>query len=431
MSRVVVVTSPDRPVNTVSTTPGVPGIAVTTLTLLLLVPLVTTLVVIPIPVNLIAGAVLIAAAPSLGFKLERRWLRAPANHATGGVLVALGIWLVAWQWQIGDLWLNRQFVLYCGIGVTLTACTAWFRRYCESSVRLIFELKLGSVIASSLVILAAVWLLPADPGALRDFVQHPPLYGHIRHFNYDQLPAVAFAFYFASRADSRASQLAWLVVLTLMGFLMAWSGGRGVMISLCIFLVLVAVFRILPRRSIAVWSSALVLGAVIVVVTGRGDDLFLRIFFKWSGSLNDISSNRLDLWLSSLNVWREDWLSIIFGFGPDAMRTTVRAQIGFPPNVQPHNAFIQVLIEFGIVGLSLFIAVVGGILRRALAILRTSGAPAEGRIVAALLIAFGAYMLVDGIIYHAIPLIMVMLLIAYLFSFDLVDSKRAAESAPA
>ena len=409
-----------------------PVVAVTAVALTLLVPLVATIVVGTFAVNLLAGVTLLAAAFALGVPLERRWLQAPARNALGGMLVFLGVFFAAWEWQVGDLWLNSQLLLYGGIAVALPAFCAWFRESGSYGVRLMFELKLGTVIGTSLIMLVAVWALPHDTDALYNLVVDPPVYGHVRHFNYDQLAAIAIAVYLASEARTGRLSFDWFALLVGMGFLLAWSGGRGVTICLGGFLALVLAFRVLPYRAVVFGFGALALGAMLVVATEQGD-LFLRLFFKWSGSLNEISSNRLELWLGSLGVWRENWVSIVFGFGPDAMRTTIRAQIGFPPNVQVHNGFIQVLVEFGLVGLCVFVAAVWLIARRAFSVLMSQNVPTEARVAAALLSAYGAYMLIDGIIYHAIPLIMVMLLTAYLFSVNpgATDTGGAAAKASA
>jgi O-antigen ligase len=251
----------------------------------------------------------------------------------------------------------------------------------------------------------------------------------LRHFNDDQLPAIALAVYFSWLARGPGAKIAWFVVLTAMGFLMAWSGGRGVMLSVGIFRSLIALFRVAQLRAVALGAAALALGALLVLLYGNAD-FFLGLFFRSSGSLNEISSNRLAIWMGSINVWRESWLSIFFGFGPDAMRTTISSQLGFPGIHQPHNGFVQALVEFGLIGLGLFTAAVAVIARRALAILRSPTASSEVRIAAALLTAFGAYMLNDGIIYHAIPLTMVMLLTAYLFSYRLEPDARIADTGP-
>lgn len=412
--------------------PARSAVAALALALILTLPLLATLVVGTFRVNLTAGAGLIVAAITLGLRFDRRLLETPARQVLGGVLISLGVFIAAWQWQVGNLWLNSQVVLYTGCLACFIALTAWFRQSGADGVRLAFELKLGAVIGSSLVMLAGIWSLPDDPGALLRFLANPPVYyHHIRHFNYDQLPAIAIAVCLAAQARPGPARVAWFALLAAMGFLLAWSGGRGVMISLGIFVFLSAAFRILSLRSILFGIGALAVGALLVFAVGQGD-LLVGQLSKFSGSADVVASRRLGTWLSAVNIWRDGWLSVVFGFGPDAMRTAIRPEMGFPAIVQIHNGFLHVLIEFGIVGLGVFVAAIWFIARRALRILAARSAPREARISAALLVAFGAYMLVDGILYHAMPLIMVMLLTACLYSVDAGTGnwRRSNDAAP-
>jgi O-antigen ligase len=111
------------------------------------------------------------------------------------------------------------------------------------------------------------------------------------------------------------------------------------------------------------------------------------------------------------------------------MRMTVRIRTGFPPVVQPHNTIVQVLIEFGLVGLVLFSALASIVIRRMAAVLLARSVPKDIRMTAALLTVLLPYMLVDGILYYSIPLIMVMFLTAYLFHFDLDPSDGVSNQA--
>jgi O-antigen ligase len=122
---------------------------------------------------------------------------------------------------------------------------------------------------------------------------------------------------------------------------------------------------------------------------------------------------------------------MLFGFGPDAVRMVARAEIGYPPWVQSHSAIVQALIEFGLIGLALQSVAFFVVARRSFFVLRSNIAPSDVRVSAALLVALGAYMLVDGILYHAIPLIMVMLLTAHLFHYDLDSVVNASHSSRA
>jgi hypothetical protein len=71
-----------------------------------------------------------------------------------------------------------------------------------------------------------------------------------------------------------------------------------------------------------------------------------------------------------------------------------------------------------LIGCGFFIALITLVGRRVVRALMERSAAREARVVAAILTVMFGYTLLDGILYHAIPLVFVMLLTAYLFSFD-------------
>ena len=299
----------------------------------------------------------------------------------------------------------------------------WFRHEHSEGLRFIFLCKLAGVLAATLLfILAIAELTDAAEGILL-LVREPPIYRDTRHFNHDHFFTLALGAYFFSLAKSRVEQLIWFSICVAVGYVLVWSGGRAAIGALAIFLALSAWLNLFSRRAIAAWVMALLAGMVLVLVAGRGN-LFLAQFGRNGGDRGEITSGRIEIWLDSLAVWWDSWATTLFGLGPDAMRMAVRAKIGYPPLVQPHNTLVQVLIEFGLIGLCLFTVAAFIVGRRIFAVLRTPTAPQELRVTAALLVSLGAYMLVDGILYHAIPLIMTMFLTAYLFHYELdsVDS---------
>ena len=75
--------------------------------------------------NLATGAALLSFALLLGLRFDTRWLRAPRRHVLGLYLVLIGTFIVAWQWQVGDLWLNGQFLLYSGAAAAFIAARRW------------------------------------------------------------------------------------------------------------------------------------------------------------------------------------------------------------------------------------------------------------------------------------------------------------------
>lgn len=385
--------------------------------LVLILPLVYTLDVNTFRVNRNSGILLLLAAVLLAPAFDRRLLRPPLTHRIGGVIVLAGIFFTAWQWQHGDLWLNSQFVLYCGAAALFPLSMKWFQRTGFRGLRYAFLLKLAGVLGATALFILAIAELSGPEPSIGLLVREPPVYRDTRHFNHDHFFVLALGAYFFSLSKSRIEGALWLLLCVALGYVLAWSGGRAAIGALLIFLAIAAWLNLFSRRAIAVWVLALGVATLALIATGRADLLLLQ-FGRVGGETGEFTSNRLDIWAQSLAVWWDSWATTLFGLGPDAMRMAVRAKIGFPPVVQPHNTIVQVLLEFGLFGLLLFLWGSWLIARRVIVTLRTRSAPGSLRVVAALLLALSPYMLVDGILYHSIPLIMVMLLTAYLFHID-------------
>jgi hypothetical protein len=401
--------------------------------LVLVLPLVYTLDLNTFLVNRNSGLLLLLAAAILAPKFDRSLLRPPMSHRIGGVLVVVGIFFVAWQWQHGDLWLNGQLLLYCGVAALFPISITWFRRTGSEGLKYAFMLKLAGVLGATALFFLSIAELKGDGAGVGILVREPPIYRDSRHFNYDHLIVLSLAAYYASISKVRAESIAWFIACVAIGYVLAWSGGRAAIGALIIFLCIAGWSKAIPRRTVVAWAIALLLSVALVAMTGRAGLLFGQFgqFARLDEGANVVTNGRVELWTGILGVWSSSWTSTLFGFGPDAVRMVARAEIGFPPWVQSHSVVVQALIEFGLIGLALQSVAFFVVARRSFFVLRSNIAPSDVRVSAALLVALGAYMLVDGILYHAIPLIMVMLLTAHLFHYDLDSVVNASHSSRA
>jgi hypothetical protein len=394
---------------------GVDGVkAATVFGLIALLPVIFTLYFHTFLTNRYSAVLLLFGAWLLGGRFDWQLLRPPGSHKLGAILVFAGVCFVAWQWQIGDLWLNSQFFLYLGIAAAFPLTLKWFRATRSAGFSYVFLWKLAGTLGATLLFLPAIAEL-GPSGGIGFLLREPPIYGDARHYNHDQLFVLAIgAFYFA-RAAGKLEKVFWLLLCVLVSYPLFWSGGRAAIGALGLFLAICFAGNFFSRRAIAIWVIALLFALALVIASGRDYLLFSQL----SRSAETFSSGRIEIWMNSLSLWWDSWASTIFGFGPDAMRLTVRIRTGFPPVVQPHNTIVQVLIEFGLVGLLLFTFISLVVVRRIFAVFFSRSAPQDVRMTAALLAALLPYMLFDGILYYSIPLIMVMFLTAYLFHFDL------------
>lgn len=394
--------------------------------LVLVMPLIYTMNVHTFRVNRNAGWLLLVAALLLAPSIGHRLIRAYSTQKIGALLVFAGIFFVAWQWQHGDVWLNSQFLLYSGLAVLYPISVQWFRRTGSDGLRYVFMLKLAGVLGATLLFCLAIADLTSDPSGTGMLVREPPIYRDTRHFNYDHLFILSLAAYFASISKSRIENIGWFLACVAIGYVLAWSGGRAAIGSLAVFLLAATMSSVISRRTLIVWVFALLLSFVLVVATDRSG-LLIGQLSRFGEAADVVASGRLEIWAGILSIWWDSWATMFFGLGPDAVRM-VRAEFGSPPWVQAHGVIFQALIEFGLIGLGIVLSAIFLIARRAWVVLRSSVAPRDVRAAASLLVAFGAYMLVDGILYHAIPLIVVMLLTAYLFHYEL-DSAASRSSA--
>ncbi|OBT06593.1 hypothetical protein A9264_08445 [Vibrio sp. UCD-FRSSP16_10] len=132
-----------------------------------------------------------------------------------------------------------------------------------------------------------------------------------------------------------------------------WLGGRSGYLTLIV--VTVFYFSILIQKEdtslrslgvlIFILSAAIVMSIPLNVLEWNGLNRMLAISGKQS--LNQLSSNRLEVWSDALShVPDAIWL----GHGPDAYKF-----LGGLGYFQPHNVFIQLLVEVGLIG-TLFIS---------------------------------------------------------------------------
>lgn len=411
----------------VRTGAGIDHVVAVLLALALTVPVALTMRWTSMQVNFATALLLLSVVATHPPRLGAQTFRPPATHRIGGVAILAGLFLVAWEWQHGGLWLNSQLLLYLATALSFPVCRRWFRQAQQSGLRWIYVLKLGAVLGASLLILVAVLQVPDDRDAMLAYLGRPTIYRNIRHFNYDQVLVVTLTILYAACLDRRWARFACLGILAFMSFLLAWSGGRAAILTIVAFLVLTLLFRIMPMRYFLTCILALVAGALLAVATGYADLLFGQL--QRTAQAGDMAtSGRLSVWADSIGVWLGSWDTVLFGLGPDAMRLHVRALIGFPPIIQAHNSVVQVLLEFGLIGFGFFVALLAVIGRRVVRVLLDRSAPVEARAVAAILTAMFGYTLLDGILYHAIPLVFVMLLTAYLFSFDALPLPGAASA---
>ncbi len=259
----------------------------------------------------------------------------------------------------------------------------------------------------------AFWFAHPDPQAYNWF-ERVPLVGHVRHFGYYALAGLLFSaaplLSTGTRSRKYENALAFLGMAFCWGFIF-WSGGRAAMGAGLLGIAFMVWFTERKQRpaSLLLSIGALALGLWLSMLFGVDDprlgfaESLTRTATDTSASgINGFSTGRLNIWREALQAWAaHPWL----GLGPDNYRLLPPQTHG---GIQPHSLFIQVLVDWGLLGALPFLALLGTacwqglvrLLREADPLRRTARTTAVAFIIGAT-----AHSLVDGLYYHPHPLL--------------------------
>lgn len=317
----------------------------------------------------------------------------------------------------------RRFWLYLVMPAFFVGAREWFAATGDAGIRRVFIARSVTVLLAAIAITYAMIVA----GSSRFRHDGLPVYWHIRHFNYDLVLLAGFAIYLMARAKAVWQTAACVLACVAIGYFTAWSGGRGGMLATVLVFVFLLVFGAMRRREPAIWlaAGAMLLGGLLVVVAGH-DQLFERQIQKLaSASASTVTSGRTGIWLSAVEKLITTPESALFGFGPDA---TLRVGIGHWNKIaMAHNSIVQWLFEFGFLGAPILIAAFARATKNAVIVLRHSASTPLAKIMSALLLAVLVFSMTDGLLYHLVPLVMVLMMCAYLAAV----ARRADASSPA
>lgn len=384
------------------------------LLLIIVVPTLSTINHISITVNrraalLMAGFALLLLPETL--RELRRWWRHPDARLLAAVLLFC---VTAWHFHQGTSGLNGQAGLYAGAAVFSAALIAWLRARGASGLLWIFQLKLATVlIIAACFTVAIVWTQSMSLD-LTYVYKNLPVYRNIRHFNYELMMATAIAFICYVTTPRRWQRNAALGALCIFGYLSMWSAGRAALLTTVIFLALLcwAIFSRAFARSLLWPVLALLVGCGAAFMVGHAE-LLLGRFSQVSNGYS-ISSGRTQIWGAIFLRIFESPAAALYGYGPDAFRLMQWGKGIASWLVQAHNAFMQWLIEFGLLGGALLGMLWVRQALHALGLYRDRDAGDLTRMSAAVLVALFCYSLLDGVLYHAVPLITIIFFVAWL-----------------
>ena len=158
--------------------------------------------------------------------------------------------------------------------------------------------------------------------------------------------------------------------IVFVGILATYSRGSlvGVIVG---FLVMIAFKR--PRR------SSLLVAVVLVIVAlqmlPQSTRTRLQETQDEEGQLDSSSQQRLDYYDAAWRAFKRHPMGAGTGQAPYAMK----AELGWNFIVDPHNGFLQTLVQFGPIGVVVFLWMLGSVFRGASLVQGDEGAPAEYR----------------------------------------------------
>ncbi|MES2490130.1 MAG: O-antigen ligase family protein [Pseudomonadota bacterium] len=323
--------------------------------------------------------------------------------------------ITAWHFYQGDLWLNAQARLYVSVLLFGAALCAWFERTGDAGLRWVALLKIAVTCFAALSILSVIFSVSLKTNIWSELAGSPPIYRNIRHFNSELMMATALLCLFWGGATRIWQHSVLLTIFALSGYLSVVSAARGALLALAVFGIALAIGKLVHTiKTYLLPALAFLIGGALAFLTGQTSYVLGR-----AGQLNgaeNVSSGRIEIWGNAFHILLETRMSLLFGYGPDSFRNLLSGQ--YHKLIQPHNAFVQWLMDFGLLGgivLGLFwIRLNLASLRR----LRAADTLDTNRIMAALLLAIFVLSLVDGLMYTATALIIVVITGAYLIKSE-------------
>lgn len=264
-------------------------------------------------------------------------------------------------------------------------------------------LPLSAVIHSAIFVIT--WL-SYDVTEGINWLNDPPLSSHIRHTGYIATAASVAAMTFLLHQNKSGKQaILYVLLLLIPATLLFWTGGRAATLSFFGSLILMVAYLAYTRNF---RLNRLVVTCLTLFLAIYLSELFH--IFDWNGVLSQISrtesagsvasftTNRTLIWKDAIETLNGNWL---LGFGPQGY--FFMAERIFPTTVQPHNIFLQFVIEWGLVGSALFLAL---LLWAAVCIInaiknRSTVATTGYLSGVAVLMALTVHGLTDGTYYHA------------------------------
>lgn len=310
--------------------------------------------------------------------------------------------------------LTRYFFIIIHILFGCVLCMSYFR------VGSLNEILMALSISISLYVVFLLIDFLLNSNAMQNYERDAlPLITNRRYAGYIAMLNSIFLFFYLLNIndESKKHNIYYCSLLYIVNFsFLTWLGGRGAVFSFLISIILIMLaFIYLKNIALKIIIFLFILSVLSSIVSipfsifeWNGMHRFL-IGFEESASLDKFSSGRLSMW--------EDTLVLILqqpflGYGADAYRF-----LGPTSHYQPHNFVLQILLEFGLLGLLFLGAFFSLIVKKSIGKLIVN--KDQNSILALILIiSLFVHGLLDGTIYHAQPVMLLAILCAYAFVYN-------------
>ena len=271
----------------------------------------------------------------------------------------------------------------------------------------------GIVVGTCLYLAAVVaWVIAVQDRPDFDWKRFALGVVHIRQTGFYSAAGAAAAIGLAAATTRRGYWLA-VAAASLLTALSFWSGTRGslfaVLAAFAAGLVLLPALRTLRMAGAMIVSTAA--GALLSLVHSAPHPYYGLLRISQSAAAtgaDEIATGRLGMWRAALEAVRERPL---FGYGESQFGVAVP---GWSQFNHPHNIFVQVLVQWGIVGFLCYFSLAAFVAWRFVLAVRRGGPDMVAPfLVAGALFAMSLY---EGALYHPYPIMMIVLSVAFVLA---------------
>lgn len=300
-------------------------------------------------ISRLSGLLLIVAG--LASTLRRGTVRLRTPPVTLVLTVLFAFWtLVASLWNPFG---SPTSFLYLSTYVQLAVMSVLFWQLCrtkEQHMTLMQAFVLGAYVVSGPIVYQYL-TNPFVPNSQQNMARYVGLGGNANGVANMIALAIPMAWYLGSFWSK--GLLRWLnylyIPVTLFAVILTGSRG-GFLVALVGLLMIPLTFKYV-RRSVRAAVVVLAVAAAVVVIPMIPTENFERIAETSSEISDGNVSNRSQIWRAGLVIYEQH---PFFGIGTLSFPREVETVLGY--SIPMHNAFLLVLVEFGVIGFLLFVA---------------------------------------------------------------------------